>query len=49
MHEKTLFFNGVEINKKIFAASNQPIDLNLVDVHKIVVVSRAEYGAKNFK
>ena len=49
MIQKTLNFDGVEINKKKFLISKQPIDLNLVDVHKIVIASTIKYGDKNFK
>ena len=37
------------MNKKKFNASKQPIDLNLVDVYKIVITSWIEHGDKNFK
>lgn len=49
MSQKTLNFEGVEINKKKFHISKQPINLNLVDVHKIVIASTIKYGDKNFK
>ena len=49
MNEKTLNFDGVEINRKKFHASKQPIDVDLLDVHKIVKASRIEHGGKNFK
>ena len=39
MSGNTLNFNEVEINKNRFHGSNQSIELNLVDVHKIVTVS----------
>ena len=36
MTEKTLQFDDVEINKKKFHDSKQPIALNLVDINQIV-------------
>ena len=41
--------NQFEINKKKFHASKQPIDLNLVDIRKIVTAYRIEHGDKSFK
>ena len=37
MSEKTLKFDNIEFNKKEFDASKQAIDLNLVDINKIVI------------
>ena len=37
MSEKALKFGDVEVNKKEFHASKQPIALNLVDTDKIVI------------
>ena len=37
MSEKILKFNNVTVNKKDFHKSKQPIDLDLVTVHQIVV------------
>ena len=36
MSEKTLTFGNVIVNKKEFHASQQEIDLNLVDISKVV-------------
>ena len=37
MGTKTLKFNDVEVNKKEFHASKQPIALNLVDLNQIII------------
>ena len=36
MTEKTLQFDDVEVSKKKFHGSKQPIALNLVDINQIV-------------
>ena len=50
MSEKSKFDN-IEINKKEFHKSIQPIDLNLVDTNKIVISDKFNYsddGSKYF-
>ena len=49
MSEKTLKFDNTEVNKKEFHASKQPIDLNLVDINKIVVSYKFEHSDEGFK
>ena len=44
MSEKTLRFNDVEVNKKKFHASKQPITLNSVLINKIVVSDKFEHS-----
>ena len=48
MSEKTLKFNDVEVNKKKFHASKQPITLNSVLINKIVVSDKFEHSDKGF-
>ena len=40
MSKKTLKFDNIRVNKKEFRKSKQPIDLELVNVDKIVVLQR---------
>ena len=47
--EKTLKFNNIEVNKKEFHVSKQPITLNLVNVNQIVVSEKFEHSEKRFK
>ena len=49
MSEKTLKFGDVEVNKKEFHASKQPIALNLVDIDKIVISDKFQHGDKGSK
>ena len=49
MSEKTLNYSNVEVNKKEFHASKEPIVLNLVDVEKIVVSDKFKHSDKGFK
>ena len=49
MSEYTLKFNHVEVNKKEFHASQQPIALNLVFINKIVVSDKFEHNDKGLK
>ena len=46
---KTLQFDNIEVNKKEFHASNQAIDLNLLDVNKIVTSDKFNHSNKGFK
>ena len=51
MGEKTLKFNNIKVNKKEFHKSTQAIELDLVDIGKIVVSDRfkhSEEGCKYF-
>ena len=49
MSKTTLNFNEVEINKNKFHTYKQPIDLNLLDAHKVITASKIEHGDKNLK
>ena len=46
MSENILKFNNVTVNKKDFHKSKQPIDLDLVTVHQIVVSEKFK-GTRN--
>ena len=48
MNEKTLKFNNIIINKKKFHKSKHPIDLNLVNVDKIVVSDKFKHSDEGF-
>ena len=51
MSEKTLKFNNIKVNKNFFYKSKQAIDLDSVDIGKIVVSDRfkhSEEGSKYF-
>ena len=49
MSEKTLKFDNIRVNKKEFHASKQPIDLNLVDINKILIPDKFKYSDEIFK
>ena len=49
MSKKTLKFDDVEVNKKEFHASKQPIALNLVNVSQILISEKFEHSDKGFK
>ena len=49
MSEKTLKFGDIEVDKKEFYASKQPIGLNLVDTNKIVISDKFKRSDKGFK
>ena len=49
MCKKTLKLDNVEVNKKKFHASKQPIALDSVRINKIVVSDKFEYSDKGFK
>ena len=49
MSEKTLKFNNIKINKKVFHKSKQAIDLDSVDIDKIVVSDRFKHSEEGFK
>ena len=49
MSEKTLKFDNIEVNKKEFHASKQAIDLNLVDINKIVITDKFKHSDTGFK
>ena len=42
-------FNNIEVNKKEFHASKQPIALNLVNVNQILIPDKFEHCNKSFK
>ena len=48
MPKKTLKIDNVEVDKKDFHASKQPIALESVLINKIVVSDKFEYSDKNF-
>ena len=39
MSRKTLKFDNIVVNKKEFYVSKQQIDLNLVDINKVVILT----------
>ena len=47
--KKTLKFDNVEVNKKEFHVSKQPIALDSVLINKIVVSDKFEHNGKGFK
>ena len=49
MSKKTSKFGSIEVNKKEFHASKQPIALNFVNLNEIVVSDRFEHSDKGFK
>ena len=49
MSERTLKFDNVRVNKKEFHKSNQPIDLDLVNVDQIVVPDKFKHSDDGFK
>ena len=49
MSEKTLKFDNVRFNKKEFHKSKQPIDLDLINVDKIVVSDKLKHNDDRFK
>ena len=46
---KTLKFDNAKVNKKIFHASKQAINLNLEDVNKMVISDNFKHSDKPFK
>ena len=49
MSEKTLKFDNIRVNKKQFRKSKQPIDLDLINVDKIVVSDKFKNSDDGFK
>ena len=49
MSGKTLKFDNIQVNKKEFHASKQTIDVNLVDINKIVISDKFKHSDKYFK
>ena len=49
MSKKTLKFDNVEVNKKHFDVSKQPIVLNLVDVDQILISDKFMHCDTGFK
>ena len=47
--KETLRFDNIEINKKTFYASKQPVALNLVNVNQILISDKSDYSDKGFK
>ena len=49
MSGKTLKFDNNEVNKKEFHALKQGIDLNLVNINKIVIPDKFNHDDKGFR
>ena len=49
MGEKTLKFNNIKVNEKEFHRSKQAIDLDSVDIGKIIVSDRFKHSEEGFK
>ena len=49
MNKKTLKFDNIEVNKKEFHSSKQPITLSVVNVNQIVVFDKFERSDKGCK
>ena len=49
MSEKTLKFDNIRVNKKEFHKSKQPINLDLVNIHQIVVSDKFKHSDDGFK
>ena len=49
MSKKTLKCNNVEVNKKGFHASKQPIPLKLVNINQTLIPDKFEHSDKGFK
>ena len=49
MSEKTLKSDNIEVNKKKFHKSKQPIDCDLVNVDQIVMSDRFRHNNDDFK
>ena len=49
MSEKILKFDNIRVNKKELHKSKQPIDLNSINVDKIVVSDKSKYSDNGFK
>ena len=49
MSEKTLKFNNIDVNKKEFHKSKQPIDLMSINIDQIVVSNKFKHSYKGFK
>ena len=49
MSKKTLRFDKVEVNKKEFHVSKEPITLDLVNVNQTLISGKFEHSDKGFK
>ena len=49
MSEKTLKFDNIRVNKEGFHKSNQPINLNLINVFQIVLSDKFKHSDGSFK
>ena len=49
MSQKTLKFNNIELNKKEFRKSKQPIDLMSVKIDQIVISDKFNHNNEGFK
>ena len=48
MNEKTLFVGDIVINKKIFHERKHPVNINNVDINKIIISNKDSFEAKGF-
>ena len=49
MSEKTLKFDNIRVNKKEFHKSKQPINLDLINIDRIVVFDKSKHSDGGFK
>ena len=49
MSDKTLRFGDVEVNKKEFHVSKQPIALDLININQIVISHKSKHSDKGSK
>ena len=49
MSKMTSKFDNIEVNKKEFHTSNQPIALNVVNVNQILISDKFEYSNTGYK
>ena len=49
MSEKTLKFDNIEVNKKEFHKSRQPISLDMVNIDQIAVSDKFRHNEDGFK
>ena len=49
MSEKTLKFDNIRVDKKVFDKSKQPMDLGLINVDEIVVSDKFMHSDNGFK
>ena len=49
MGENTLIFDNIRVNKKEFHKSEQPVDIDLINVDQIVVSDKFKHDNDGFK